>query len=151
MIYRFDSGTPYSFVQPGYPITDIQASHDPGYALPPTSQSVYFGERGSQTFPSQSRFDLALNYDIPVFKLLSPWLKVSVLNVFNTRYRTGFDTSVVPCDGSSGATAAGCTAAPLDTNGLPTTFVKDSSFGTARSVADYQQARRFLLSAGIRF
>jgi hypothetical protein len=151
MVYRFDSGTPYSFVSPGYPITAIQASHDPGYAFPPTSQNLFFGERGSQIFPSQSRFDLALNYDIPVFKLLSPWLKVTVLNVFNTRYKTGFDTGIIPCDGSSSSTAAGCTSAPLDANGLPTTFVKGSSFGAARSVADYQQARRFLLSAGIRF
>jgi hypothetical protein len=153
MIYRFDSGTPYSFVQTGYPLTAIQRSHDPGYAFPPTGQNLYFGARGAETFPSQSRFDVALNYDIPVFKLLSPWLKVSVLNVFNTRYRTGFDTSIVPCDGSAGSRAAGCAAGtpPVDANGLPTTFVKDSTFGQARSVADYQQPRRFLLSAGIRF
>ena len=101
MIYRFDSGTPYSFVSPGYPITAIQASHDPGYAHPPTSQNLFFGERGAQTFPSQSRFDFALNYDIPIFKLLEPWLKVTVVNVFNTRYRTGFDTSIIPCNGST--------------------------------------------------
>ena len=44
---------------------------------PPTSQNLFFGERGSQTFPSQSRFDFALNYDIPIFKLLEPWLKVT--------------------------------------------------------------------------
>ncbi len=151
MVYRFDSGTPYSYVFNGYGISDVQSSRDPGYAHPPTSQSLYFGERGSQTFPSQSRFDFALNYDIPVFKTLSPWIKATVLNVFNTHYLTGFDTGIVPCDGSSSATAAGCTSAPLDSDGLPTTFVKGSSFGTARSVADYQQARRFLLSAGIRF
>jgi hypothetical protein len=151
MIYRFDSGTPYSFVEPSYPITAIQASHDPGYAHPPTSQDLFFGERGAQTFPSQSRFDLALNYDIPIFKLLEPWLKVSVFNVFNTRYRTGFDTSIVPCNGSTSSKAAGCTSAPLDANGLPTTFVKSSSFGTARGVFDYQSPRQFLLSAGIRF
>ena len=151
MVYRFDSGTPYSFVSPSYPITAIQESHDPGYAFPPTSQNLFFGERGAGTFPSQSRFDFALNYDIPVFKVLEPWIKVSVFNVFNTRYRTGFDTSIVPCNGSSSSKAAGCTSAPLDANGLPTTFVKSSSFGTARGVFDYQLPRRFLLSAGIRF
>jgi hypothetical protein len=151
MVYRFDSGTPYSFLQRGFPLTDIQNSHDPGYATPPTSQNLYFGSRGSQTFPSQSRFDVALNYDIPLVKTLSPWIKATVLNVFNTDYRTGFNTGIVPCDGSSGSVAAGCTSAPVDANGLPTTFVKGSSFGAARAVSDYQQARRFLLSAGIRF
>jgi hypothetical protein len=151
MVYRFDSGTPYSYVFSGFPISDIQAARDPGYAHPPTSQLLYFGPRGSQTFPSQSRFDLALNYDIPIVKTLSPWIKATVLNVFNTHYLTGFDTGIVPCDGSSGATAAGCAAAPVDANGLPTTFVKGSSFGTTRSITDYEQARRFLLSAGIRF
>jgi hypothetical protein len=151
MVYRFDSGVPYSDLARGYPVTDIQKSHDPGYATPPQSQNLYFGERGANIFPSQSRFDLAFNYDIPVFKVVSPWLKATVLNIFNTHYRTGFDTGIVPCNGSSAATAAGCTGAPLDSNGLPTTFVKGSSFGSARSKTDYQQAREFLLSAGIRF
>jgi hypothetical protein len=151
MVYRFDSGTPYSYLFRGFPLTDIQKAEDPGYAHPPTSQNLYFGERGSQIFPSQSRFDFAFNYDIPVFKTLSPWIKATVLNIFNTAYRTGFDTGIVPCDGSSAAATAGCTGAPVDAKGLPTTFVKGASFGSARGVTDYQQARQFLLSAGIRF
>jgi hypothetical protein len=151
MVYRFDSGTPYSYVFSGFPISDIQTARDPGYAHPPSSQVLYFGARGSQTFPSQSRFDLALNYDIPVFKSLAPWVKATVLNVFNTHYLTAFDTGIVPCDGSAGATAAGCASAPLDPNGLPTTFVKGSTFGQARSATDFQQQRRFLLSVGVRF
>jgi hypothetical protein len=151
MVYRFDSGTPYSFVVPGYPVSDVQLARDPGYAFPPQSQNLYFGSRGSQTFPSRSRFDLALNYDIPIVKSLSPWIKATVLNIFNTTYRTGFDTGVVACDGSSSATGAGCTSAPLDANGLPTTFVKGSSFGQARSAFDYQQARSFFVSVGVRF
>jgi hypothetical protein len=151
LVYRFDSGTPYSYLFRGYPVTDIQNSHDPGYATPPTSQNLYFGERGSQLFPSQSRFDFALNYDIPVFKSLSPWLKATVFNIFNTAYRTGFNTGIVPCNGSAGSIAAGCTAAPTDANGLPTTFVQGSSFGAARAASDYQLPRRFILSAGLRF
>ena len=152
MVYLFDSGTPYSFLQTGVPLTAIQTANDPGYASPPTNQVVYFGERGSQIFPSQSRFDLALNYDIPVFKELSPWVKATLLNVFNTHYRTAFDTSIVPCTlDQDGNAPAGCTGTPLDSHGLPTTFVKSSSFGNARSAADYQQARRFFVSAGIRF
>jgi carboxypeptidase family protein len=152
MVYRFDSGTPYSYRFNGYPISSVQSANDPGYANPPTSQTIYFGPRGSQTFPSQSRFDLAFNYDIPIVQTLSPWIKATVFNIFNTRYMTGFDTSIVPCAAdSSGNLPAGCSSGPVDAHGLPTTFVKSSSFGKARSAADFQTAREFLLSAGIRF
>jgi len=82
---------------------------------------------------------------------VAPWVKATLFNVFNTAYRTGYDVGVVPCDGSPGSIAAGCGAPVFDSNGLPTTFVKGSSFGTARGVSDYQIARTFTLSAGIRF
>jgi hypothetical protein len=149
LVYRFDSGTPYSFVANGQPLSDIQAARDPGYALPPSSQSIYFGARGSQTFPSRSAFDIALNYDIPIYKIISPWVKATVTNVFNTHYRTGFNTGVIPCSAPDQPGCGG--AAPVDADGLPTTFVPSSSFGTARSNADFQTPRRFILSAGLRF
>jgi hypothetical protein len=149
MIYSFDSGVPYSFVATGFPVTAQQLSHDPGYANPPATEPIYFGARGSQTFPSQSRFDLAMTYDIPIAKIVSFWVKGTVFNVFNTRYMVGYNTAIVPC---TSASQAGCNgAAPVDASGIPTTFVKGPAFGTARSASDYQQARTFLLSAGIRF
>jgi hypothetical protein len=47
---------------------------------------------------------------------------------------------------------SGCAAnPPLDASGLPTTFVPASSFGLARGTTDYQAARQFQMSAGIRF
>jgi len=152
-VYRFDSGTPYSLVALQQPLSDIQLSHDPGYANVPQNQPLYFGGRGTQTFPSQSRFDFALNYDIPIWKTLSPWVKFEVFNVFNTRYRTGFDTTIVPCTKSSdGSVPSGCAAnPPLDASGLPTTFVPGSSFGLARGTTDYQAPRQFQMSAGVRF
>ncbi len=152
LVYRYDSGTPFSYVFNGYGISDIQASHDPGYAHAPTSQTLFFGQRGAGTYPGQSRFDFALNYDIPIFHSVAPWIKATVFNVFNTHYLVAYDTSVIPCaaDGS-GNLPTGCAAGPVDANGLPTTFVKSNTFGTARSATDYQTARQFLLSAGIRF
>ena len=153
LIYSFDSGVPYSLVAPGFPVSDVQLSHDPGYANPPQTAPLYFGELGSQTFPSQSRFDLALNYEFPIGKVVSLWVKGQVLNVFNTRYLTGFNTAIIPCSDSSNQSQkdAGCTNFTKDANGLPTTFVPGPAFGTARSAADYQVARTFTLSAGIRF
>ena len=152
LVYRFDSGTPYSFLALQQPLSDIQIARDPGYANQPANQPIYFGSRGSQIFPSQSRFDFAQNYDIPVWKALSPYVKVQVFNVFNTKYRRGFDTTIVPCTVVDGAVPAGCSAnPPLDANGLPTTFVHDAQFGNARGVTDYQAARELQISAGIRF
>jgi outer membrane receptor protein involved in Fe transport len=153
LVYRFDSGTAYDLVALQQPLSDIQIARDPGYANLPANQPLYFGGRGTQVFPSQSRFDFALNYDIPIWKALSPWVKVQLFNVFNTKYRTGFDTTIVPCTkAGDGSVPAGCAAnPPLDSNGLPTTFVPGSSFGNARGTTDYQAAREIQLSAGIRF
>jgi outer membrane receptor protein involved in Fe transport len=153
MVYRFDSGTPYSFVALQQPLSDIQNSRDPGYANPPQNQPIYFNGRGSELFPSQSRFDFALNYDIPIWKSLAPWIKVQVFNILNTKYRTGFDTTITPCrTASDGSVPTGCAAnPPLDANGLPTTFVPASSFGIARGTTDYQAARELQVSAGFRF
>jgi hypothetical protein len=153
LIYAFDSGTPYSYVATGFPVSAVQLSHDPGYANPPATEPLYFGQRGSQTFPSQSRFDLALNYEYPIAKVVSLWVKGAVVNVFNTHYLLAYNTAIVPCSNPNSARqqAAGCTNFTLDSNGLPTTFVPGAAFGTARSAADYQVARTFTLSAGIRF
>jgi hypothetical protein len=153
LVYRYDSGSPYSITRGNFPVSDIQLANDPGYAQPPQTQTIYFGARGSQLFPSQSRFDFAFNYDIPLFKVLSPWVKATVFNVFNTHYMTSFSTSIVPCTNSSSASqiAAGCTSFTLDANGLPINYGKSASFGKATGAGSFQTPRTFLLSTGIRF
>ena len=50
VLYRMDSPQTYSLTASAVPISSVQRSRDPGYARPPTSQTVYFGERGSQTY-----------------------------------------------------------------------------------------------------
>jgi hypothetical protein len=148
LIYSFDSGTPYSLRAGGVPLSDPQITNDPGYANPPQTQTIYFGSRGSQLFPSQSRFDLAFTYDIPVWKTLAPWVKLQAINVFNTHYRTAFNTTIIPCtDGTPG-----CASAPVDANGLPTTFTTvGTSFGKTTGNTQFQQSRTFSMAAGIRF
>jgi hypothetical protein len=151
LVYRFDSGTPYSLVASNFPTSATQLSHDPGYAQPPQQQNLYFGARGAQLFPSQSQFDLALNYDIPIMKILSPWVKVTLFNVFNTHYLVRFNTAIIPCTDNTDPAQAGCTTFATDANGLPTAFVKQPTFGKATASSQYQTARTFLLSAGVRF
>ena len=48
LLYRYNSALTYSLVANGVPTTAAQRAANPGYATPPTSQTVYFGERGSR-------------------------------------------------------------------------------------------------------
>jgi outer membrane receptor for ferrienterochelin and colicin len=141
MLCRFDSGSPYSLTTT-IPYTDVQLARAAGlgYANLPQNETIYFGGRGAYTFPSQSRFDLALNYEIPVWKTVSTYLKLQVINVFNTHYEQGFDTTVIA--NSSG---------PVDANGIPTTFTKSGTFGKAIAASQYQDARRFDVTMAFRF
>jgi len=149
LLYAFDSGRPYSLAQANFPYTSIQLSRDPGYANQPALETIYFGDRGSQRFPSQSRFDFALNYEVPIWKELSPFIKFEVINLFNTHYLNSFNTTVSACRTAAQARCKG--AAPVDANGIPTTFAPGLNFGKATAATNYQVTQRFDISAGIRF
>ena len=56
---------------------------------------VFFnGERGSETFPGYGLFDTSINYNIPVFRTLRPWVKFDVYNLFNNQKLIGWNTAV---------------------------------------------------------
>ena len=148
-IVRIDSGTAYSLFATDVPLSDIQLARNPGYARLPDGglQTLFFGERGSQTFPGFALLDLAATYQVPVFRTASPWVKVEILNLTNNQKLISFDTTVTPDPNS-----------PLDANGLPTGFIRGPQFGQATNNTDYPVwrpgftgGRTFLLSAGIRF
>jgi hypothetical protein len=148
-IVRIDSGRAYSLFATGVPLSAVQLARNPGYARLPGggSQTLFFGERGSETFPGFALMDLALNYTVPVFRTLSPWVKVEVLNVTNNQKLVQFNTTVTADPNSA-----------LDANGLPTGFVRGAQFGQATANTHYPVwrpgftgGRTFLLAAGIRF
>jgi hypothetical protein len=148
-IVRIDSGTAYSLFATDVPLSDIQLARNPGYANLPNGglQTLFFGERGLQTFPGFALLDFAATYQVPVFRTASPWVKVEILNVTNNQKLIAFDTTVTPDPNS-----------PLDADGLPTGFIRGPQFGQATSNTDYPAwrpgftgGRTFLLSAGIRF
>lgn len=148
-IVRIDSGTTYSLFANGVPLSDVQLARDPGYAQLPGGgeQTLFFGERGSETFPGFALMDLAVNYSVPVFRTLSPWVKVEMLNVTNNQKLIAFNTTVTPDPNS-----------PLDANGLPTGFIRGARFGEATANTHYpvwrpgfSGGRTFLVSAGLRF
>jgi outer membrane receptor protein involved in Fe transport len=140
LLYRYNSALTYSLAAMGEPISAIQRARDPGYAMLPPSQVVFFGERGSASFEDSHLFDLSLSYGVPVFKTLRPWLKAELRNAFNAQPLIGFNTSItVVTDG------------PQDADGIPTTFTRGASFGTGTQNTHYPVARTFQFSVGFRF
>ena len=144
MLWRYDSALTHSLRAANQPFSDLQTSRDPGYASPPSLQTIYFGERGVGDFVGAHLFDVALTYDIPVYKSVRPYFKVDVRNVFNNQKLgagfAGTNVSISPdYDG------------PLDANGIPNTFTQSSNFGNAVSNNSYPVPREIRFAVGIRF
>jgi hypothetical protein len=148
-LVRADSGLTYSLVASGVPLTDIQTNllTAAGYPDAPSSQNVYFGNRGSQTFPGVTLFDTSINYELPIYRTARPWLKFDVYNLFNDLTVIKYNTTVTPDPNS-----------PLDAMGLPTGYIKGPLFGQATSTAAYptpyqgqRGGRTFRVSFGFRF
>jgi len=145
-MFRYNSARTFSYTAT-VAMTPIQLANNPGYARTPTSQTLYFGERGAGTFAGYGLFDLATTYTIPVWKSLSPWMKVEVLNLMNNQKLISWDTSIT-------ANANG----PKDEFGLPLEYIKSVNFGNARATTDYPRprpgmdgGRTFLAAFGVRF
>jgi len=146
-LYRFNSGRTYSLVAAGVPLSAQQIARNPGYARLPASQSLFFGQRGSESFAGYHLVDLAATYSVPVWQSLRPWVKVEVLNTLNNQKLVSWTTSVT-------ADMAG----PKDENGLPINYIKSAAFGTASGPSSYVRprpgldgGRTFFLAAGVRF
>src|SRR6185295_8130498 len=93
-LLRVESGQVYSLRGTNQPVTAVQAALLAAYPDAPSSQTVYFGDRGSQTFPGYGVFDASLNYDIRTVRSLRPWLKFDVFNLFNNMKLIGYNTAV---------------------------------------------------------
>jgi hypothetical protein len=141
-LYRFDSGTTFSYAANNVPITAIQraAGQAAGYARLPSAQTLYFGERGRGSFESQHLFDLGIYYQIPVFRSVGPFLKFDVFNVFNRHPLILHDVTVNVDPASS-----------RDAQGLPTGFIQTVSFGTHTSNLSYPEARKWQVAFGVRW
>jgi hypothetical protein len=123
-LLRLDSGRSYSIVAINQAITAQQIAilKAAGYPdLPAASgNSVFFGDRGSQTFPGYGIVDLSINYNVPVFRTLRPWLKFDTFNLFNNEKLIAWNTTV------SQNKALG-----VDNLGLATNFTPGAAFNTA--------------------
>jgi hypothetical protein len=73
-LYRYNSGRTYSLVASGVALSPQQIARNPGYARLPTSQSIFFDARGSESFAGYHLVDLAATYSVPVWHTLRPWI-----------------------------------------------------------------------------
>jgi hypothetical protein len=144
MLWRYDSALTYSLTAENQPVSPIQAARDPGYAQPPQLQTIYFGPRGVGSFEGAHLFDVALTYEVPVYRSLRPYVKLDVRNVFNDHTlgagTSGFNTTISPNDDG-----------PLDENGIPTTYTASPNFGKAISNSSYPIPREYRVAVGFRF
>jgi hypothetical protein len=131
----------------GQALSPVQRALLSAYPDRPTSQIVYYGERGAGSFDGYGVFDLGLGYNIPVFKSLRPWLRWDIYNAFNNQKLIAYNTTVTPDPNS-----------PLDSLGLRTGYVQGGSFGKATSNAHFPipfqgetGGRTYRFAMGLRF
>jgi hypothetical protein len=151
VIYRYNSGLTYSLrtVNADLSETQLATAAAAGYANEPGggSQTIYFGARGTESFRGFGLFDLSVNYSVPLWSRVRPYVRFEMLNLFDTDVQIGYDTTLVPnWEG------------PVDALGIPTTFTRGPNFGTATSELHYPQwrsgftgGRTALVAAGFRF
>ena len=147
-IWRYDSGLAYSISTDLLPTPEQEATLAAlGYVDGPAERTVYFGGRGTETFDGYGLLDLSVNYAIPVWRSLSPWIKFDLFNAFNNSKQIRSNIAVTPDPNS-----------PVDAVGIPTGYVEGPLFGEATSVDHFPQyianldgLRTFLMSLGFRF
>ena len=147
-LWRYNSALTYS-LQASTALSAVQLARNPGYARLPGggTQTIYFGELGSQEFAGYGLVDVAATYTLPIWRSLRPWLKAEVFNVLNNDKLIAWNTTVTPDRDSA-----------LDADGLPTGYVPAANFGQPRSSADYARplpgvdgGRTFQMAFGVRF
>ena len=141
LLGTYNSPLTYSLDAFSVSLSDEQNARDPGYAQPPTSQTLFFGPRGSEEFNDWYTFDFAATYSLPFFKRFEPWVKLDVRNVLNDDTLIGWNNTIVPITGA---------AAPVDELGRPTTFRRSTQFGNPRGNGDFPTPREYRFSVGIR-
>jgi len=147
-LWRINSGLTYSLMATSVGMTAIQMARNPGYARAnTTTATMYFDERGSESFKGYGVLDLALRYGIPVWKTAQPWIQAQLFNVLDNQKLIQWNTTVTPDPNS-----------PKDDLGQPTGYIKGPNFGKATANTQFPAwssgqtgGRTFRLAIGVRF
>jgi len=132
-LWRVEGERPFSTVIRNQGITATQAGilAAAGYPdAPGQNHTFYSPERGDGRFPGYGLLDLSVNYNIPVFRSLRPWIKLDLYNALNNQKLIAWNTTI-----------AANPAAGVDNLGLATGYTKGSSYGRAsgNTVTNYNQ------------
>jgi hypothetical protein len=159
VLESFDSGTRTSVdgdIDPRPFVTN------PGYLTPPATVSYFFGGRGNLKTEDLTRTDLAINYNVRIFKTVELFIQPEILNLFNERGVVSYNEEVLtavddddtfqpfnpftdtPIECPQGAPAEQCQE-------MGAHFQRGPNFGKPDSENDYQLARTFRVSVGVRF
>lgn len=146
-LWRYNSALTYSLAATNQPLTPVQRARGAAYPNLPTSQTLYFGTRGAEEFAEYGLFDLGLQYEIPVWRTLRPWLKFDIYNVLDNDKLIAWNT-VVRQDAAS----------PADELGLRTGYTQGPLFGQGTATTHYPRwqsgengGRTLRLAFGLRF
>ena len=151
-IWRVNSGTTYSLRSTGQAITPTQTALIAAYPDAPSSQTIYFDERGSEFFKGYGLVDLGLGYNVPIIKSLRPYVRLDIYNALNNLKQIQWNTTV-----SQDPTS------PKDNLGLATGYRQGASFGKATSTqhfpipfsgdtsAHFTGGRTYRVAVGFRF
>ena len=142
LLMNFDSGRVFSNTDTlSSPTAQQQAILDSlGYVDGPSSQTLFFGERGGVEFDDALTFDLSVNYQLPIWKDLDLWIKADLLNIF------GDDTQI-----AGRTTVDADFNGALDAVGIPTGFTTPGNYLGARNNADFVTSREYRFTVGFRF
>jgi hypothetical protein len=128
-LWNWNSSRVFTLVARNQPLSATQNAilANAGYPDSPVTQTLYFADRGSENFDGYSVVNLSVNYNVPVFRSLRPWVKLDLYNLFDNRDLIAWNTAV------SQNRAAG-----VDNLGLATGFTQGANFGkgTGNTVAN---------------
>jgi Carboxypeptidase regulatory-like domain/TonB-dependent Receptor Plug Domain len=148
-LWRYDTGQVYSIKVTNVAPTAAQRAvlRAAGYPDLPSASTLYYGDRGSQTFPGYGLVDFDLNYNIPVIGSVRPWLKFDVFNLFNNEKLITFNTTYRQDPNT-----------PLDALGFRTGVIQGPVFGQTTRQQDFPApfggqtgGRTFRVAFGVRF
>ena len=145
-LMRVNSGQVYSLRLNQGP-TATQKTLLAAYPDLPSTQAVFFNERGSENFKGYGVLDVSINYNVPVFTSVRPWIKVDVFNALNNQKQIAWSTSIKADPASA-----------KDSLGLATGYLPNAAFGTATSnnqfpapLAGVAGGRTMRFAVGVRF
>lgn len=157
LLQNFDSGDR----------TSVDGTIDPspyreaGYLEEPTGISYFFGGRGTLKTDNVFRTDLAVNYNVKLFRGIELFVQPEVINLFDQQAVVAFDEEVLTnSDVDYLAAFDPFTTTPIECpQGAPEStcesmgahWQKGPNFGKPDSEGDYQQPRTFRFSVGLRF